>query len=128
MSVRIDKWLWAVRLYKTRSQATEACRSSKISIMGQVVKPSREVKLEDEIEVFKSPLQLKVKVLALLEERVSAKFVENFMIDLTPKEEYEKLLRINTKKFEIRDTGTGRPTKKERRSIDDFKDGFEVES
>lgn len=121
MSLRIDKWLWAVRLYKTRSQATEACRSGKISIAGYVVKPSREVKIGDEIEVYKSPLQIKVKVKDLLGSRVGAKLVELYMIDLTPKEEYDKLLKINTKQFEHRERGTGRPTKKERREIEDFK-------
>jgi ribosome-associated heat shock protein Hsp15 len=121
MGLRIDKWLWAVRLYKTRSQATEACRSGKISIDGMVVKASRDVKIGDEIEVYKSPLQMKVKVKDFLENRVGAKLVELYMIDLTPKEEYEKLLNVKSKNFEYRDRGTGRPTKKERRVIDDFK-------
>lgn len=122
MGVRIDKWLWAVRLYKTRSLASEACRSGKISMQGLVVKPSREIKIGDVIEVYKTPLQLKIKVKELLENRVGAPLVSNYMEDLTPKEEYDKILLLKDKQFEKRDRGTGRPTKKERRDIDEFKD------
>lgn len=122
MGVRVDKWLWAVRLYKTRSLASEACRSGKISIMGIVLKPSREIKIGDIIEVYKTPLLLKVKVKELLESRVGAPLVSNYMEDLTPKEEYDKILLLKDKQFEKRDRGAGRPTKKERREIDDFKE------
>ena len=122
MGVRIDKWLWAVRLYKTRSLASEACRSGKISMLGLVVKPSREIKIGDVIEVYKTPLQLKIRVKELLENRVGAPLVSNHMEDLTPKEEYDKILLLKDKQFEKRDRGSGRPTKKERRDIDEFKD------
>lgn len=122
MSVRIDKWLWSVRLFKTRSLATEACKSGKISFNGQSVKPSKEVKIGDVIEVRRDIVNMTVKVLALSEKRMGAALVENFMKDLTPKEEYDKLTIIKSSKFEYRDRGIGRPTKRDRRNLTNFKD------
>jgi ribosome-associated heat shock protein Hsp15 len=119
--VRIDKWLWAVRVYKTRNQATLACKAGKVKVNEGSVKPSHEVKIGEIIDVNLSSLHKKIRVIALLSNRVSAKLVDQFLEDLTPKEEYEgqKLKRIQY--FEQRQKGIGRPTKKERREIDVLK-------
>lgn len=117
-SVRIDKWLWAVRIFKTRSLATDACRSGKVIINAMEIKPSREVKYGDIIIVKTGPVKKTLKVLELLENRVSAKLVANYMEDLTPQEEYRKLEMIRDSRFVSRDRGAGRPTKRERREID----------
>jgi len=120
IKVRIDKWLWAVRVFKTRSLATDACRNGKVSINGQVVKASREVKPEDEISIRQQQMTKTVKVTALLEKRVSAKLAPQFMEDLTPASEYEKVETIKAVSFIYRPKGLGRPTKKERRDIEKF--------
>lgn len=120
-SVRIDKWLWEVRLYKTRSLAAEACRSGRVSISGINVKPSRELKTEDVIEIHSPELTRKVKVTGFPSNRVSPKLVADFMEDLTPVEEIEKLKLKKKMNFEMRPRGIGRPTKKERRSIEKLK-------
>jgi len=122
MGVRIDKWLWSVRIYKTRSLATQACKSGHVSIKGDSVKASREIKDGDIIDLRKDHLNMKLKVKALAEKRMGAKLVEGFMEDLTPKEEYERLNTINTGGYEQRGRGLGRPTKRDRRDITDFKD------
>lgn len=119
--IRIDKWLWAVRLYKTRSQATEACKKDKIRIDEEPVKASRNVKEGDIIDISKDGLNLQVQVKALLKNRVGAKLVENYMIDLTPQEEYDRLVVLKSKSFEYRQRGFGRPTKRDRREIDRLK-------
>ena len=119
--VRIDKWLWAVRIFKTRNQATIACKSGKIKINDSNVKPSREVRIGEIISVNLSSIQKRVKVTGLLINRVSAKLVENYVEDLTPKEEYEKQKLKREKGFEYRERGIGRPTKKERREIEILK-------
>lgn len=118
---RIDKWLWSVRVFKTRSQATTACRSGKVYIDGQEVKPSREVKPGDEIRVDLKLLIKTVKVKDLQESRVGAKLVPQYMEDLTPEEEYNKQKKIRETNYEYRDRGAGRPTKKERRMIEKLK-------
>jgi ribosome-associated heat shock protein Hsp15 len=120
IKVRIDKWLWAVRVYKTRSLATDACRNGKVSINGLPVKASREVKTEDEISIRQQQMTKTVKVIALLEKRVSAKLVPQFMEDLTPASEYEKVETIKAVSFIYRPKGQGRPTKKDRRDIEKF--------
>ena len=120
--VRIDKWLWAVRLFKTRNQATIACRNGKIRVRGLIIKPSHEVQPGEVIEVSFPPLKKMVRVLAILEKRVSAKLAENFIEDLTPAEEYGKIKHMREMNFEYRERGTGRPTKKERRDIDGLKE------
>lgn len=119
--IRIDKWLWAVRIFKTRSQATEACKSGKVKINGAAVKPSREIKLNEEIVVDINHISRTLKVLASLDRRVGAKLVVNYMEDLTPAEEYEKEKIKREINYEYRDRGLGRPTKKERRLIDRLK-------
>ena len=116
-TVRIDKWLWAVRLYKTRSQATDACRAGKVKIESDPVKPSREVRKDQVISIHAGAMTKTVKVLELLEKRVGAKLVAQYMEDLTPAEEYHKLELLRDNPLAKR---KGRPTKKERREIDDW--------
>ena len=117
-TVRIDKFLWAVRLYKTRSQAAEACKKSHVLISGNSVKASRDVKIDDVFEVKKNPVNYKYRIKELLTNRVGAKLVENYIEDITPEEELFKLeLNKNAPHFK-RNRGTGRPTKKERRDIE----------
>ncbi len=118
--VRIDKYLWSVRLFKSRSLATDACLGGKIKINGISTKPSREVKIDEIITIRLGVLEKKIKVLALLDKRVSAQLVELFCEDLTPDSEYEKL-KIANIKFEKRDQGIGRPTKKDYRQIEYMK-------
>lgn len=118
---RIDKWLWSVRLFKTRSQATEACRSGKVMIDDKSLKPSRETHIGDIIVIRQGPLTKTVQVKELLKSRVGAKLVPDYMVDLTPEEEYTKLQMTREVNFEIRDRGMGRPTKKERRIIEQLK-------
>lgn len=118
---RIDKWLWAVRLYKTRTQAGEACKGGKVKIGGRNVKPSKELKIGDEIIIQKDLIERKVKVKDLLKNRVGAKLVDNYLIDLTPQDEYDKLKLRNKMNMEYWDRGSGRPTKKNRRMIDHLK-------
>ena len=120
--IRIDKWLWAVRLYKTRSQASEACKSGRVKVDGVQVKPSRTIKAGTKIVVSIPPIQRTVEVKNILKNRVGAKLVENYLTDLTPPEEYEKLVFIKEMKTEWRDRGTGRPTKRDRRDIEKLKE------
>ncbi|MFH0867623.1 MAG: RNA-binding S4 domain-containing protein [Bacteroidota bacterium] len=116
--VRIDKWLWAVRIFKTRTMASDACRCGKVIINDVEVKPSREVKAGDVIIVKTGPIRKTLKVLNLLENRVSAKLVAQFIEDMTPAEEYKKLEMMRDSNFVTRNRGAGRPTKRERRDID----------
>lgn len=118
---RVDKWLWSVRAFKTRSQATDACKSGKVKIGDVSVKPSREVKLNEEIVIHVQHIYRTLKVIGLLNNRVGAKLVPNYMEDLTPPEEYEKEKMKREINHEYRDRGLGRPTKKERRLIDRLK-------
>ena len=119
--IRIDKWLWAVRLFKTRTQASDACRGGKVKMDGQNVKPSRDIRVGEEIEVQTGAIRKKVAVKAILKNRVGAKLVDDYMEDLTPPEEYEKLDMLKQLNYEKRDRGTGRPTKKNRREINKLK-------
>ena len=118
--IRIDKWLWAVRLYKTRSLASEECRKGKVIINGIAVKPSREIKEGEIIQLKRPPIMRSYKVLALTENRMSAKIVPEFMLETTPASELEILEVQKHMSFFNRERGTGRPTKKERRDMDDF--------
>ncbi|HPE43414.1 MAG TPA: RNA-binding S4 domain-containing protein [Bacteroidales bacterium] len=120
-SVRIDKWMWAVRLFKTRTMAADACKGGKVKMDGQSVKASREVKAGDLIEVQIEQLHRKVEVKEPAKNRVAAKMVENLLIDHTPVEEYERYELVKAAKTEYRGRGLGRPTKKERRLIDKLK-------
>lgn len=120
--VRIDKWLWAVRIYKTRSQASEACRKGQVSIDNLPVKPSRTLRVGEIVKVRKSPVARSFKVVALVEKRMSAKLTIDFIEDVTPPEELEILEMQKNMRWNSRDRGTGRPTKKDRRELDDFFD------
>lgn len=117
-SVRIDKWLWAVRVFKTRSQASEACRKGRVVIDGVSVKPSREVKCGEIIEVRKNPVTYHYKVIELTGKRMGAKLVPDFMKDVTPEENLEVIEMQKMMSWSGRNKGQGRPTKKERRDID----------
>ena len=119
---RIDKWLWAVRLFKTRSLATQACRNGFVTVQGQPAKPAREVRIGETYEIRQAGLTRTVKVLAPLDRRVGAKAVPEFAEDLTPASEYLKQLQIRQSAPLKRERGAGRPTKKERREIDSFQE------
>ncbi len=119
--IRIDKFLWAVRLYKTRSIATDACRSGRVKFNGQPVKPSHEIAVGEIYELNIEQMHRTVQVKALLSNRVGAKLVENYLTDLTPPEEYERIQMARQYGFEHRDRGAGRPTKRDRREIEEFK-------
>jgi ribosome-associated heat shock protein Hsp15 len=120
--VRIDKWLWAVRLFKTRSLAAEACKKGKILMHGTEVKASRNVRVGDTVQIKRSPVLFSFKVLALAENRMGAALVPGFMSNVTTPDQLElyELDKINA--MHNRQRGTGRPTKKERRDLDTFFD------
>lgn len=124
--VRIDKWLWSVRLFKSRSMATDACKAGKVKVKDNNAKPSYLVSLGDEIEVKKNGFNLTFKVLHIIEKRVSATLAAPCFEDLTPLEELNKYKEwfVGKAGAEFRQRGEGRPTKKERREIDDFKDMY----
>lgn len=126
-SVRIDKYLWAIRVYKTRTDATDACKGNKVTVNGSDVKPAREVKAGDRIEVRKGPVLYSYKVLAPLEKRVGAKDVPSYAENLTPQSELDKLHAPVETFFIRRDRGAGRPTKKDRRDMDSLYDSFFVD-
>ena len=117
---RIDKWLWAARIYKTRTIAADACNKGRITINGAQAKPSRMIKPGDVINVKKSPITYSFKVLQAIEKRVGAKLVPEIMENVTSPEQYELLEMSKISGFIDRAKGTGRPTKKDRRSLDDF--------
>ncbi len=116
---RIDKWLWTVRLFKTRTIATDACKAGKIKIDGASIKPSKEIKIGDIINVQIVQLSKIVKVLDFPANRLPAKLVPSYYEDLTPKEEYQRLEMIRMTYIK-RDRGSGRPTKRDRRQLDDY--------
>ena len=120
--VRIDKWLWAVRLFKTRTLAAEACKKGKITIDTVSVKPSRTIRVNDVIQIKKPPITYAFKVLAVTENRMGAKLVPSFMENVTSEEQYAILELTKISGFIDRDKGTGRPTKKDRRSLESFLD------
>lgn len=122
-SIRIDKWLWSIRAYKTRAIATDACRNNKILINGIVAKPSREVKIGDTVSVKKMPVIYSFKVIENIKSRVGAKDVAIYATNITPQEELDKLNQNIVLTLQ-RDRGTGRPTKKERRDIDELMEDF----
>lgn len=122
---RVDKFLWSVRIYKTRTDATEACRSGRIKVNGLDAKPSREVKPGDTLNIRKGNIHFQYKVVADVERRQPARLVEEYILNITPKEELEKLNMPRETFFLARDRGTGRPTKKERRNMDDLLDSVD---
>ena len=117
---RIDKWMWATRIFKTRTIASEACKKGRIAINGAQVKPSRMVKVGDIVDVKKPPITYSFKVLQAIEKRVGAKLVPEMMENVTSKEQYELLEMNRISGFIDRARGTGRPTKKDRRDMDEF--------
>lgn len=120
--IRIDKWLWAVRLYKTRSLASEECKKGKVTINGMNVKASREIKEGETIQLRRPPITRSYKIIALAENRMAAKLVPEFMVETTPASELEILEVQKNQSIDNRERGTGRPTKKDRRDMDDFFD------
>lgn len=120
MEVRIDKWLWAVRIFKTRSDAADACRTNRVLTDGAFTKPSREVKVGNVISVRKGVVTYSYRVKDLVSSRQPAKNVSLYMDDITPRSELDKLNVPRETIFISRDRGSGRPTKKERRQIDDL--------
>lgn len=124
MEVRLDKYLWAVRVFKTRSDAADAIRNNRVMVNNAYAKPSREVKEGDIISVKKMPVTYQYKVLELVSSRQGAKNVPQYCLNITPQEELDKLSVPRETVFVFRERGTGRPTKKERREIDALMDGF----
>lgn len=118
--VRIDKWLWAVRLFKTRSLAAEACKKGKVVIQNVQVKPSRNIRVGDVIVIRRNPILFSFKVLALSENRMNAKLVSGFMENVTTPDQLELIELARIAGQTGRDRGAGRPTKKDRRDLDDF--------
>ena len=120
-TLRIDKWLWEIRLFKSRSLATDACKAGKVKMDGSNVKASKEIKEGDVITVSLNPLFKTIRVKQFPKSRVNAKLVPDFMEDLTLQSEYDRVKMINDTNSEYRENGTGRPTKKQRRVIDQLK-------
>ncbi|MDR1723462.1 MAG: RNA-binding S4 domain-containing protein [Tannerella sp.] len=120
--VRIDKWLWATRIFKTRTVASEACKKNRVSVGNVNVKPSRMIKVGDVVAVRKPPVTYSFRVLGLTENRVGAKLVPSFFENITPPSEYEILELNKISGFVARAKGTGRPTKKDRRELEHFID------
>ena len=120
--MRIDKYLWCIRLFKTRSLATEACKKGHVKINGTNLKPSKDIFGNEEITVRKNQINYIIKVLDIPTGRLGAKLVDLYRKDLTPKEEFEKTELLKYSKDYYRKKGTGRPTKKDRRDIEDYYD------
>ncbi len=121
--MRVDKFLFNVRLFKTRSIAAEACNKGRILVNGAAVKPSRQVNVGDEISVKCNPVYRRYKILSLLKSRVGAAKVPDYIVEVTPEDDLFKLRAMQDLarySFGVRDRGTGRPTKKDRREIDKF--------
>ncbi|MBR1499307.1 MAG: RNA-binding S4 domain-containing protein [Bacteroidaceae bacterium] len=117
---RIDKWLWAARIFKTRTIAAAACKKGQVSMKGAQLKASRTVKAGDVVEVRKPPVTYSFRVLQPVEKRVGAKLLPDILENITPPEQYELLEMNKISGFIGRAKGTGRPTKKDRRNLDDF--------
>jgi ribosome-associated heat shock protein Hsp15 len=126
--VRIDKWMWAARIFKTRSVAADACRINRIAVNNVNVKPSRMIRVGDVISVKKPPITYSFRVLGLTENRMSAKLVSQFLENITSPEQYEILEMNRVSGFVNRAKGLGRPTKKDRRELDEFIDGDSCDS
>ena len=123
--MRVDKFLWCVRYFKTRSIATDACKTGKVRVNESLVKPSREVYPGDKCTVRKNQINYQIEVLDLPSSRVGAKLVNLYIHDVTPKEDLEKLELLKYSKDYYRKKGAGRPTKKDRRELDDWFEGPE---
>ncbi|MBR5403092.1 MAG: RNA-binding S4 domain-containing protein [Bacteroidales bacterium] len=125
MEVRIDKYLWAIRVFKTRTEATEACNGGKVKIAGVNAKPSKNVQPGDIITVRKGAVNCEYRVIQPLEKRVGAKLVPEYAQNLTPQEELDKMRAPFETFFVTRDRGAGRPTKKDRRDIEQLWDSLD---
>lgn len=123
-AVRIDKYLWSIRVFKTRSEAVEACRSGKVFVNDAMAKSSRDIKKGDSIEVRKGAVHYRYLVVEPVDKRQGAKLVEQYATNVTPQSELDKLVAPVETIFMKRERGSGRPTKKERRDIDRLMDGF----
>ena len=123
-TTRIDKWLWVVRIFNTRTLAREACAGGKVKIDGSTVKASRNIKKNDIIQVRKGVVKYLYKVRKNAEKRMGAKLVLEFLEDITPEEELEKLKSAQKQPIQTREKGQGRPTKRERRMMDKLKQKF----
>jgi len=117
-TVRLDKFLWSVRIYKTRTIAVEECEKHRVLVNGAEVKPSRSVRVGDHLTVKKLPIVYTYDVIQLIDKRQPAALVKNYVVDTTPQEELEKAEMARMTAFVQRDRGAGRPTKKERRNIE----------
>ncbi len=126
--MRVDKFLWCVRYFKTRSLATNACKTGKVKIKGANVKPSREVFPQDKITIRKNQINYEIEVLDVPTSRLGAKLVGLYINDITPKEAFDSLELLKYSKDYYRKKGVGRPTKKDRRDIDDWLDEEKEES
>ena len=122
MNARIDKWLWASRIFKTRSIAADACKNGRVTMNGSRVKASHMVKEGDVVEVRKPPVTYSFRILKAIEKRVGAKMLNEIFENITPPDQYELLEMNRVAGFIDRARGTGRPTKKERRALDNFND------
>ena len=120
MEIRVDKYLWAMRIYKTRSIATDACKCGRIKMNGVEVKPSRAFHVGDVFTVRKGPITYTYRILQLASNRLGAKMVPEYLQDITPREQLELLELARYAAQSGRDRGTGRPTKKDRRDIEQF--------
>ncbi len=118
--MRLDKFLWSVRYYKTRSLATDACKKNRIKVNGAVAKASREIIASDTLEVKKDQINLSFKVIQVPKNRIGAKLLTLHIVDTTPKEEYEVLELRKLSQDYYREKGEGRPTKKDRRDLEDY--------
>ena len=127
-SVRIDKYLWAIRVFKTRGDATDACKGNKVRVGGSPAKPSKEVKPGEVIEIQKGTVRYSYRVIRLLENRVGAQLVPDYAENLTPQSELDKLRAPVETFFIRRDRGSGRPTKKDRRALEHLWDGINFDA
>ena len=129
--VRIDKWIWAVRIFKTRTIAAEACKKGRVMINDVIAKPARMVKVDDVVKVRKPPVTYSFRVKALTENRLGAKLVPDYMENITPKSELDLLDVVKISGFIDRRKGLGRPTKREGRELarftDDMSDGWDFD-
>ncbi len=123
--MRLDKFLWAVRFYKTRSQATDACKKHHVSVNGQTAKASKEVFPGDRLQIRKNQIDYEILILNLPDRRLGAKLVPLYIKDLTPPEAFEHQKLMREAQIYYRKKGLGRPTKKDRRQLDQWLDGYE---
>jgi len=126
--MRIDKYLWCIRLFKTRNIATNACKKGQVKINGATLKPSKDIFGTEIITIRKNQINYKIQVLDIPPSRVGAKLVDLYRKDITPKEEFEKTELLKYSKDYYRKKGTGRPTKKDRRDIEDYNESSEQDS